>query len=848
MFRATLAGLRARTARMVLSSIAIILGVAFVSGTLVLGNALNAQVHDELARQTQGVDASITVNHNNDTENSTGSNSTANQTRLGPDTVEAIRKIPGVAGADGRGAATIPVIKPNGKAVPAFASAVETTQQLREYDLVSGAFPKADNEIALDVRTAKTTGIGVGQKISVLGDGDKASPLTVVGTYSQGTNALSISDYQVLLTQNAIAGLDKESGIYQIVVAAAPGTTQQQLVDRISAQLGKAYSVQTGDAFTQDTLKNAGRGSGGLTQFMLIFALISLVVAAMVIYNTFTILIAQRTRELALLRCIGAERRQVFGSVLLEALVMGLVASVIGLGAGIGLAALLEKAVGWVTGEATSVAIPITGTVVIAAFAIGVLVTVASAGFPALRATRVAPLAALRSQPDSHDEVRRTGVLRVVSAAVLLLGGGGLIGLGMGPKDPDSALFLVGGGTMVMLLGVIVLGPLIVGPINRLLGVIPTLLLGVPAKLATMNAGRNPRRTAATTAALVIGVTIVTMVTVVATSGKQAAGAEVDKRFPADFTVTSSVYDHPLPKTLADQLRATPQVAQVAASVYTAMTVGQSGDQQVEGIDQTAIGTMVNPKLVSGDLKQLGPGAIALGKSAVGVAKLGDQLLVSTADGNKMVKLVAVYDAQELPDALVTLDTFATLAPKVAGYTQILVKTKPGLSVSDAQAAMDKATAAVPVAEVSSAAATKEQLNSEIDSLLALMWALIGLAVVIALFGIANTLGLSVLERTRESALLRALGLTKAQLRLMLVIESVLMGVMGALMGVVLGGAFAWVLIEAMSSPDLQLKLAIPGGQLGVLLLAAVFAAVLAALAPARRAARQSIVAGMAEA
>ncbi|WP_345028368.1 ABC transporter permease [Kutzneria kofuensis] len=767
---------------------------------------------------------------------------------MGQDSVDAIRNIPGVAGADGRGGGSLPLIKSNGKAAQAFASTIENTPQLREFDLVSGTYPKADDEIALDVRTAKTTGIGVGQKVSVLGQGDTAVPLTVVGTYSQGSNALSLSDMQVLLTPSAIAKLDKQSGVYQVVVAAAPGVSQQDLVDRISAQLGKNFKVQTGDAFTQDTLEHAGRGSGGLTQFMLIFALISLVVAAMVIYNTFTILVAQRTRELALLRCIGAERRQVFGSVLLEAFVMGLIASVLGLGVGIGLAALLQKAVGWFSGAATSVSVPLTGTVVLAAFAIGVLVTVASAGLPALRATKVAPLAALRSQPDSHDEVRRTSVLRVVAAAVLLLGGAGLIGLGMGLKDPDAALFPVGGGTMVMLLGVIVLGPLIVGPINKLLGAIPSMLFGVPAKLATANAGRNPRRTAATTAALVIGVTIVTMVTVVATSGKQAAGAEVDKRFPADFTVASSVYDHPLPATLPGQLRGVPQIAQVAATTETPMTVAQSGDQEIQGIDQSAIGSMVNPKLVSGDLSQVGPGTIALNKSAVGTAKLGDQLLVSTPDASKMLKLVAIYDARELADGLVTLDTFAAVAPKVVGYNHILVKMKPGVSAGDGQAAMDKATANVPVAEVNSAAATKEQLNAEIDSLLTLMWALIGLAVVIALFGIANTLGLSVLERTRESALLRALGLTKGQLRFMLVIESVLMGVMGALIGVVLGGAFAWVLVEALSSPDLQLGLAIPGGQLGVLLLAAVFAAVVAALMPARRAARTSIVAGMAEA
>ncbi|MFI9385587.1 ABC transporter permease [Kutzneria sp. NPDC052558] len=842
MFRATLAGLRARTARMVLSSIAIILGVAFVSGTLILGNALNDQVHDELARQTKGVDAVVAVNSDN------GNPAGGAETKLTQDNVEAIRKIPGVAGADGRGGTSLPLLKANGKAVSAFVSTIESTPQLREFDLESGQFPKADNEIALDVRTAKTTGIGVGQKVSVLADGDKAVPLTVVGTYSQGANTLSLTDYQVLLTTTGMQALSKDSGIYQIVVAAAPGVSQQQLVDRITAQLGKSYSARTGDDFTQETLTHAARGSGGLTQIMLIFALISLVVAAMVIYNTFTILIAQRTRELALLRCLGADRKQVFGSVLLEALVMGLVASVVGLGAGIGLAALLEKGVSLASGGLTApVSLPLSATVVIAAFAIGIVVTVASAALPALRATKVAPLAALRSQPDSHDEVRRTGVLRTVSAAVLVLGGIGLIVLGMGLSQM-SAMLVVGGGTMVTLLGVIVLGPLIVGPVNKVLGAIPALLFGVPAKLATVNAGRNPRRTAATTAALVIGVTIVTMVTVVATSGKQAASAEVDQRFPADFVVTSSVYDHPLPATLPGQLRAVSQIQQVAPSAETVMTIGQSGDQEVMGVDKSAVGTMVNPKLVSGDLGQLGPGTVALNKSAVGGAKLGDQLLVNTPDGGKMLKLVAVYDSQNLDDALVTLDTFAAIAPKVIGYNQVMVKTRPGVSPSDGQAVMDQATATVAVAKVSSAAATKEQLNTQVDNLLALMWALIGLAVVIALFGIANTLGLSVLERTRESALLRALGLTRGQLRLMLVIESVLMGVMGALIGVVMGGAFAWVLTKAISTPDLQLGLVIPGGQLGVLLVAAVLAAVLAALMPARRAARTSIVAGMAEA
>jgi putative ABC transport system permease protein len=842
MFKATLAGLRARTARMVLSSIAIILGVAFVSGTLILGNALDKNVRDDFARQTQGVDASVTVA----SSNSAGQNTT----RLTQSTVDDIREIPGVAGADGRGGVTVPLLHSDGKASSAFAATVENTQKLREFDVVNGRFPQADNEIAVDTRTAQTAGIAVGQKISVLGQQDNAIPFTVVGTYTQGTNAISLGGDQVLMTPKAVFSLSKQAQFYQIVVAAEPGVSQQDLVRRINSTLGSAYSTQTGADLTAETLKEAARGSGGLTQFMLVFGLISLVVAAMVIYNTFTILLAQRIRELALLRCIGADRKQVFGSVLLEAFVMGLIASVLGLLAGIGLSAGLWKAISAASdGESSlgGVQIVVTPSVVIAAFAVGVLVTVVSAALPALRATRVAPLAALRAVPDGHEEVRRTGAVRIALVALLVIGGGALCWLGMGM---DSALLVTGAGTMVLLLAVIVLGPVIVGPSNRLLGLIPRMLFGVPAKLAVANAGRNPKRTAATTAALVIGVTIVTMVTVVATSAKQSANAEIDKRFPADYSITSSVYDHSLPASLPGQLRARPEVWQVAASNATPMTVGQGGDREVWGVDPTAVGTLLNPRVTSGDLHQLGPGTIALSGNAVGGAKLGDRLQVSTADGHQQLKLVAIYSGQELADGLVTLDTFSTIAPARTGYSAILVKTKPGVTPQAGQAAVDKATQNVAVAQVSSAAATKDQLNSRIDSLLTLMWALIGLAVVIALFGIANTLGLSVLERTRETALLRALGLTRGQLRLMLVIESVLMGVLGALLGVVLGGGFAWVLVDALAAgtKDISLSFAIPGGQLAALLGLAVLAAVIASAMPARRAARTSIVAGMAEA
>ncbi|MEU4803198.1 FtsX-like permease family protein [Actinosynnema sp. NPDC023587] len=834
MLRTIIAGLRARTARLVLSSVAIALGVAFVTGTLVLSDAMSEGMRDEFAKSARNVDVSVTT---------TGSGK-----GIAPETLEKIRRTPGVAGADPRELASVPLIAANGKAKTAFAVSLGTVEELREFDLADGRYPSTASEVAVDVRTASTAKLTVGQPVVLLGEDGQERRLTLVGTYEQGVGEVSVAGADhLVLTSAGFRGLVSDQLPYQVVAVAADGFTQQQVADNVRAAIGEdGFTTWTGEQLTERTLQQISSQAAEFTTFLMAFAVIALVVASMVIYNTFTILVAQRTRELALMRCVGASRKQVFRGVLAEAFAMGLIASVIGLFGGLGMSALMQKVIsgfGGGGGAAAEIRLPMTATTVVAAFGVGVLITVLAAVLPARKATRVPPIAALRSQSDSHEEVARTGRVRVLFAVLLGVGGAVAVALGMRIDEETAAMITSGAGTMLLLAAVLVLGPLLVGPVNRVLGAVPRMLFGVPAKLASANAGRNPRRTAATTAALMIGVTVVALVTVVANSAKETANAQVDERMPADYTVTSSVPGRLLPRDLATRLAAVPEVEEVAPTTQVS-----AGDAYVTGVAKNSIDDLFRPKVESGSLADLGEGTIALKSDYAAQRNLsvGSTTTLKTDDGEHVLKVVALVSGQRLADGVVTLETSAVLAPGDDGYQSILVKLKP--DVTGGRAAVEEVTDTSPLAAIDSAAETKAQLNQQLDQVLAFVWALIGLAVVIALFGIANTLTLSVLERTRESALLRALGLTRGQLRLMLVVESVLMAVMGAVVGLVLGVGFGWVITTAVSTEAVALSFTVPFGQIGAMLAAAVIAAVLAAALPARRAARTSVVAGMADA
>ncbi|MFJ8960940.1 ABC transporter permease [Lentzea sp. NPDC102401] len=838
MLKTILAGLRARTARLVLSSIAIALGVAFVTGTLVLGDAVGEQTRDNFARSARNVDAAVHM----------GENSPDREKGIPADFLQKIRNTPGVDGADSREFGSAALLSGEGKARSALVQPLPTTEKLRDFNLKDGKFPVKADEAAIDTKTAQVAKLKVGDKLKLLDEENAEHAFTIVGTYQQGASSISMSGSDhVLVSPEGLRTVIPEQRIYEIVAVAKPGVSQQQLVDNVTKAIGTGYEVQTGEQLTQATLAQVGDAAGEIKTFLLAFAAISLVVAGMVIYNTFTILVAQRTKELALLRCVGANRSQVFRSVLAEALFMGLTASVLGLLGGVGVSAGLQafiSTVGGPGGEDAPIRLPISWVTIAAGFGVGVVVTVLSAVLPARRATKVAPVAALRSQPDSSDDVARTGKLRIIIATLIALAGGAAVYFGLQQEKEEPAMFITGAATMVLLLAVLLLGPLYVPLVNRLFG---KALRGVPAKLASANAGRNPKRTAATTAALMIGVTIVAMVTVVAGSGRATMNEQVDKRFPADYAVKSNVYSQPLSQKFTDDLAKVRNVEMVAPELRA---YGESPKLQyadVTGYPVNAIGSLVRPETTSGTLTGLKDGEIAMREKEAKEAGVGIGSTVPIS--GKDFKVVALIKDNSYGTGLVTLASAQSLLKEPAkGYQNVLIKLAPGTDITVARADLERFIATSPVAVLDSAAETKAELNGQIDQILMFVWALVGLALIIALFGIANTLTLSVLERTRESALLRALGLTRGQLRQMLVVESILMALIGAVVGVLLGAGFGWLLVEAISNSEFRISFSIPFGQIGIMLGLAVVAAIIAAALPARRAARNSVVAGMAEA
>jgi putative ABC transport system permease protein len=849
MLRTTLAGLKARFSRLVLSSIAIVLGVAFVSGTMILGDALTQNLNDGFARQARNVDATVEVDYA----------ASGELPRLSEGVVTAIAKVDGVAGVDRRRVVPAGLLGADGHASAADLVPLAADPALRPNDIVTGAFPSAAGQIAVEKATAEANHLAVGQKLSLVDPRQRRVEFTVTGTYTDGAGAGSGENELIVLPSDAAAfdpGGTGPNGT--IVIAAKPGVDQQALVTAVKAALpGGGFAVETGDTYRTFLLKRFG-GAGPVTTGMLIFAVIALVVAAMVIYNTFTILIAQRTRELALMRCVGADRKQVFRGVVIEAVAMGLIASVLGLLLGIGLSVALQA--GIATGP---VLVPLSAGTVLTAFAVGVLVTVLAAWLPARKATRVSPIEALRTQQDSPEEVRRTGRKRLVGAIVLAVAGAAVAVLGFGDGDSSIKMMVEAAASLMLLGAVIVVGPLIVGPVIAVLGGLPRRLFGVPAKLAAGNASRNPKRTAATMAALLLGVTVVTMVTVVATSAKAQQDKELSDRFPADFSVSSVVYDQPVPEAVARQIAARPEIGAsggVSNAVFEMKTA--AAGKQVEGgqaVSPGMLGSLIKLDTVSGNVGSPGADEVILSTSAakdLGVG-VGGKISATRVDPvtskrgqarDLTVSGVFRTTSNTSNDLYLGTDTLRAFAPQLTGFDEVQVKLRNGVSVDAGRAAVEQATASMPNAHVTAAIDEKDKLDASVDNVLALVWAMIGLALVIALFGIANTLTLSVLERTRETALLRALGFTKAQLRQMLVIESFLMALMGAVIGVVLGSLFGSLLITALSTDAVEIPLVLPYWQLAVLLVAAGLAAMLAAAMPARRAGRSSIVAGMAEA
>jgi putative ABC transport system permease protein len=816
--------LRGHARRLVATGLAVLFAVAFIAGTFAFTDTARKGYFDTYARVARGIDVSVRP---------------PSGARLTPAQLTAVRGAPGIGAVDGRMQGRLALLGRDGRVlnnfgVAGFAVSADGPASLRSFDL-QGSVPRA-GEALIDAPTAAHEHWQIGDTVTVVTAGGHRTSLRLTGLMDFGVSKVYSGQTVVGLPSSAVAALTGETGYREIVAAS---TDQRGLVDRVRSAVGPGARVVSG-AERRTELANDATSVATQFQFILvIFGIISLIVAAFVIYNTFAILLTQRVRETALLRCVGATRRQVFGLALAEAAAIGLVASVLGVAlgvlAGYGLIQLLNRLT---TADIPTAGIDLSPRTALIGLTVGVFVTVAAALMPAVRATRVAAMSAMRDLPSAVPSRR---VVRIVRAVLgFIVGGFGVAVtvVGVASSDPEAGSFIVVAGGLFTFGGLLILAPLFIGPLTAVFGV---LLVGVPGRLAVANARRNPGRTAVTSATLMIGIGLMALFSVVIGSVQRTADVQLAAHYPVDYVMgpVDLGSGGTIPASYAASLR--------ASSAFAAVGEIRVSDQRVAAVDPGSLGGIAKPQLKSGRLADLTMGTVIV--SADHPAPLGSTVDVQVGSSTARLKVVGVavlsIPVQGSVDALVSWDQFTALAGP-GGDGAVLVKAAPGVNPVTSRDAIDALGEQYPLVAVNSVADLRTGLETTINQLLALFGGLLATSVLISLFGIANTLALSVRERTRESAVVRALGLTRAQLRATLLLEALLMGLVGALVGIAFGLIFGRIVVTttfAAIGPVVVVPWLWIGGLAGL----AAVAATLAAVLPARHAARSSIVAAMAE-
>jgi putative ABC transport system permease protein len=847
MWRLTFAGIVAYKVRYALTALAVLLGVAFMAGTLVLTDTIGRTFDGLFTDIYHGTSAVVRAPEQ---FSQTGSFATQ-RPQIAASLVPVVRGVPGVAdarigitgyaqlvGADGK-----PIGNP-GAGAPTLGEAWNDVASMNPYRFLPGSLPpRADTQVAIDKHSADVGHLRVGQRVLVL---TKQPPryYTITGIFRWGTADSPLGASITVFTPGTAAHVLGQPGkVDEIDVAASSGVSQQQLVQRLRAALpSRGVEVITGAQITREGQNAVHDALRFFNTFLLVFAVIALFVGSFLIFNTFSIVVAQRLRELALLRALGAGRGQVMRSVLGESVVIGALASGAGLGAGIGLAVALRAML-----NAFGVDIPATGLVVnartvVVCVLIGTAVTVLAALSPARKAGNIAPITALR-EDEANEETRRTA--RTASGALITGAGLSLLLTGLF-ADVSHRVTYVGVGAAVTFMGAAVLGPLISRPLSRVVGA-PLRWRGVTGLLARNNAMRSPKRTASTAAALMIGVALVAVMSVLASSLRSSAGAAIDRAMRADFVISTGTAQPGAPVGLSPQLQrqlaALPQVE--SSTGVRADTVRIGGKATIAlATDPTRVDELFDVGLAAGDVTRMTSTGIAVSQYVADNRHLalGSRIPVTFArTGTKTFRVQAIYTARDVAG-----DYVLPIAAAQRDFTtqldfQVYLKLVPGTGDAAARRAIDRVLAAYPTAKLLDRAEYKAQQMGQIDQLLNLVYGLLALALLIALIGIANTLSLSIYERTRELGLLRAVGMTRGQLRAMVRAESVIIALIGAAEGLLVGTLLGWAVVHSLA-PEGVRQLSIPIGELVVVALLAVLAGVVAAAPSARRAARLDVL------
>ncbi len=842
-----LRGLRARPLRTILTAMSVVLGVAMIAGTYVLTDTINKSFSEVFSQANKGTDV-VVVPRSVDEDFYT------DPAPLDDALLGRVRAVAGVEAVAGGVQDDITLRNAAGDTIGGDTTFVLAHQPkpLDSFEFVSGRAPRAAGELALSAKAFKDERLKLGDTVTAVG-ADGAQPFRLVGSATFGdvdTVAGFPAAVVTLPTAQALAG--RRGELDTISIAGAPGVAPARLRASVSAALsGERVEVRTGAQDAAQQTADLEESFGFIRTALLVFGGIALFVGAFVIYNTFTITVAQRTRELALLRTLGASRRQVLRSVVLEAGLIGVVASVLGLLGGLLLAPGLRGLMKAVGADLPATASVVETRTIVVALVVGVLVTVLASLVPALRATRIAPIIALREGLTAEP---RSGRGRIVVATLLCIAGAAVLGYGLfGGASGSGAAATLGAGAVAVFLGVALFSPQLVRPLAWVIGAPMQRFAGVSGRLARENATRNPARTAVTAAALMIGVALVAFVSIFAAGLRGSIDRAVDRAFTGDLSVVHKSFGS-TPPAVADAVGRVPGVAAVSSLRFSeAKVVGAKETTGVSGIDPATLAQTYRLNWKEGSdatLAQLGSDGVLADSGYSGKAAVGDRITMLTPAGQRVTYTVRGLLDEGSDFGLLGGGLVVSNARMAADFNErsdqfVFMRFADGASAATTRAAVDRLIASrFPDHETQDREQVKQEQAGQVNQLLYLIYALLALSVIVSLFGIVNTLALSIFERTRELGLLRAVGTSRRQVKRIVRLEAVITSLIGASLGLVLGVLFALAISRPLEEEGFRLTF--PIGTLGLLMVAAAAAGMLASLWPARRAARLDVLQALA--
>ncbi|RSN89464.1 hypothetical protein DMH26_29730 [Streptomyces sp. WAC 05379] len=838
----------AHKGRMALSAVAVLLSVAFVSGTLVFTDTMNT-TFDKLFAVTSS-DVTVSPKEAKDEDDGAGTGKPAS---LPASAVEQVAAVDGVKKAEGSvGSMSVTVVNSENKNMGSSTGAPTiagnwTENDKKSMEITSGHAPRGPTEVMVDADTADKHDLKLGDELrTIAATGDIRARIVGIASWKVTNPGAAVVYFD---TETAQRGLLGATGRFtQVSVTAADGVSDAKLKQDVVQALHGSYKVQTAKESADENRKDVGAFMDVIKYAMLGFAGIAFLVGIFLIINTFSMLVAQRTREIGLMRAIGSSRRQVNRSVLVEALLLGFIGSVLGVAAGVGIAVGLMKLMSMAGMNLSTDDLTVKVTTPVVGLILGVVVTVLAAYLPARRAGKVSPMAALRDAGTPADG--KAGWVRALIGLVLTGAGAfALYAAATADKASDGALML-GGGVVLSLIGFVVIGPLLAGAVVRVISAVLLRAFGPVGRMAERNALRNPRRTGATGAALMIGLALVACLSVVGSSMVASATSELDKSVGADFIIMSQ--QQPIVPQAEKAMQQTPGLAHVTRYKDVDATLtspdGKTDDTGITAADPT----------YAEDLRRTttqGTLSAAYGKDAMSVGsdyakkhgvRVGDTISVAFKGGETAkLKVAAITDDDTSIDQGARYTSIETLskylpADRTPQSVMMFGKAKEGQEEA-AYAALKKSLDSYPQYQVRDQTDYKEELKDQVGQLLNMVYGLLALAIIVAVLGVVNTLALSVVERTREIGLLRAIGLSRRQLRRMIRMESVVIALFGALLGLGLGMGWGATAQKLLALEGLNV-LDIPWPTIIAVFIGSAFVGLFAALVPAFRAGRMNVL------